>query len=175
MTEKRQADAVDAILEQWRRERPDLDVSLMGVIGRIKRCEALLQRKLNATFATFGMTSWEFDVLATLRRSGAPYGLAPTTLFSTLMVTSGTMTHRLKGLEARGLVQRLPHSDDARSMLVQLTAEGLALINRAVEAHVENERQILAPMKPSELATLDARLARLLVVLEPVQAANGDD
>lgn len=167
MGAKQRPDAVDAILEQWRRERPDLDVSPMGTIGRIKRCAALLQRKLDEVFAAFGMTNWEFDVLATLRRSGAPYCLAPTTLFSAMMITSGTMTHRMKGLETRGLVQRLPNRDDARSVLVQLTPDGLALVNRAVEAHVENERGILAPIKPSDLTALNARLSQLLAVLEP--------
>jgi DNA-binding MarR family transcriptional regulator len=167
MKTERQADAVDAILEQWHRERPDLDVSPMGTIGRIKRCAALLQRKLDKVFAAFGMTNWEFDVLATLRRSGAPYCLAPTTLFSTMMITSGTMTHRLKGLETRGLVHRLPNRDDARSVLVQLTPDGFALVNRAVEAHVENELRILASIKPSDLAALNARLSQLLTLLEP--------
>ena len=168
MGAERQADAVDAILGQWRRERPDLDVSPMGAIGRIKRCAALLQRKLDETFAAFGLSSWEFDVLATLRRSGAPYRLAPTALFSALMITSGTMTHRLRGLEARALVRRVPNRDDARSVLVRLTPTGLSLIDRAVQAHVENENRILAPMKPSDLGALDARLSRLLAVLEPV-------
>ena len=167
MGAERQADAVDAILGQWRRERPDLDVSPMGAIGRIKRCAALLQRKLDETFAAFGLSSWEFDVLATLRRSGAPYRLAPTALFSALMITSGTMTHRLKGLEARGLVRRVPNRGDARSVLVQLTRAGLSLIDRAVEAHVENEQRILASMKPADLLALDDRLSRLLAVLEP--------
>ena len=167
MGAKQRSDAVDVILEQWQRERPDLDVSTMGTIGRIKRCAALLQRRLDEVFAAFGMTNWEFDVLATLRRSGAPYCLAPTTLFSAMMITSGTMTHRLKGLETRGLVQRLPNRDDARSVLVQLTPDGLALVNRAVEAHVENERRILAPIKPSDLAALNTRLSQLLAVLEP--------
>jgi len=167
MSVKRPADAVDVILEQWRRERPDLDVSPMATIGRIKRCAALLQRKLDEVFAAFGMTNWEFDVLATLRRSGKPYSLAPTALFSALMITSGTMTHRLKGLETRGLVRRLPNRDDARSVLVQLTPGGLALINRAVEAHVGNEQRILASIKPSDLAVLNARLSQLLAMLEP--------
>src|SRR3546814_4618403 len=103
---KREPDAVDAILEQWRQERPDLDASPMGPIGRIKRCAALLQRRLDDTFAKFGMTGWEFDVLATLRRSGKPYCLAPTALLSSLMVTSGTMPHRVQWLEATGLIQR---------------------------------------------------------------------
>ena len=162
----RPADAVDEILEQWRRERPDLDVSPMGVIGRLKRCAALVQRKLDDTFAEFGMTAWEFDVLATLRRSGAPYRLAPTTLFSALMITSGTMTHRLQRLEASGLVVRIPNLEDARSMLVQLTDEGFDLIDRAVKAHVANEKKILAPLKPAQLHMLDMQLAQLLAALE---------
>ncbi len=163
---KREPDAVDAILEQWRQERPDLDASPMGPIGRIKRCAALLQRRLDDTFAKFGMTGWEFDVLATLRRSGKPYCLAPTALFSSLMVTSGTMTHRLQRLEANGLVQRVPNSKDARSMLVQLTPVGLKLIDRAVKAHIENERNILNLLPPATLTGLDHHLSELLSALE---------
>jgi DNA-binding MarR family transcriptional regulator len=163
---RRTPDAVDTILAQWARERPDLDCSPMGPIGRIKRCAALLQRKLDETFEQFGLSCWEFDVLATLRRSGTPYCLAPTALFSTLMITSGTMTHRLKGLETRQLVLRLPNPDDARSVLVQLTPAGLALIDRAVAAHVENERRILSAIGVEELAVLDERLSQLLNALE---------
>ena len=96
----------------------------MGPIGRIKRCAVLLERRLDETFAEFGLSRWEFDMLATLRRSGAPYCLAPTTLFSTLMVTSGTMTHRMGKLEAQGWIERLPNPADARSSLVQLTPQG---------------------------------------------------
>ena len=166
MCAQRAPDAVDAILAQWRRERPDLDCRAMGTIGRVRRCAALLQQRLDATFAEHGLNSWEFDVLATLRRSGAPFCLAPTALFSTLMITSGTMTQRLKGLEARDLVERLPHPVDARSVLVQLTAQGLALIDAAVTAHVENERAILAALSSAELATLNTGLVNLLGVLE---------
>jgi DNA-binding MarR family transcriptional regulator len=166
MSQKRNPDSVDQILEQWRRERPDLDASPMGPIGRIKRCAALLQRRLDETFASFGMTGWEFDVLATLRRSGKPHRLAPTALFSALMVTSGTMTHRLQRLEANGLVRRMPDANDARSMLVQLTPAGLKLIDRAVEAHIENERDILASIPSAALPVLDQHLSTLLLALE---------
>ena len=139
----------------------------MGVIGRLGRCAALLRRELDALFSEFGLTSWEFDVLATLRRSGAPYCLAPTTLFSTLMITSGTMTRQLQQLEAAGWVSRLANPSDARSLLVQLTPAGLELIDRAVTAHVANEARLLAPIAAVELAQLEARLAELLAVLEP--------
>lgn len=166
MRSQRQPDAVDTILEQWRRERPDLEVSPMGPIGRLKRCAALLQLKLDKIYLEFGLTNWEFDVLATLRRSGEPYCLTPTALFAALMITSGTMTHRIQRLEAAGWVQRVPNRNDARSMLVQLTPAGLELIDRAVEAHVENEREILRLIQPDALASLDERLAQLLSTLE---------
>ena len=139
----------------------------MGVIGRLKRCSALMQRRLDATFEEFGLSSWEFDVLATLRRSGAPHQLAPTALFSQLMVTSGTMTHRLQRLEAQGWVTRAPNPADARSMLVQLSPAGLELIEGAVAKHVENEKSIMAPLGTTEAAALDAQLRKLLAMLEP--------
>jgi len=160
------SDAVDTILEQWRRERPDLDASPMGPIGRIKRCAAILEQRLEAGFAQFDLSLWEFDMLATLRRAGAPYCLSPTELFSALMVTSGTMTHRLKRLESRGLIKRVPNEQDARSMLVQLTRQGLPLIDRAVEAHIENERAVLSALPAEALTTLDINLSVLLRALE---------
>lgn len=160
-------DAVELILSQWRRERPDLDVEIMGPIGRINRCAMLLEQRLDACFAEFGLCLWEFDVLAALRRSGTPYCLSPTVLFSTLMVTSGTMTHRLKRLESKGWIVRLLNEQDARSMLVQLTDVGVELINKVVAVHVDNERQMLAPMAVEQLAELDQHLSTLLQVLEP--------
>ncbi|BAP45210.1 MarR family transcription regulator protein [Pseudomonas sp. StFLB209] len=163
---QRPRDAVDTILEQWHRERPELDTTPMGPIGRINRCAALLTPRLEAGYAAYDLSVWEFDMLATLRRSGAPYCLSPTALFSTLMVTSGTMTHRLKRLETRQLIERVANPDDARSLLVQLTAQGLALIDRAVESHVENERRLLETLPADVLVELDASLSRLLRVLE---------
>ncbi|MBV8621035.1 MAG: MarR family transcriptional regulator [Curvibacter sp.] len=165
MSDARMPDAVDAILAQWRRERPDLDASPMGPIGRLKRCEMLLRQRLDEKFAEFGLAGWEFDMLATLRRSGEPFCLTPTALFSTMMVSSGTMTHRLKGLEASGWVRRLAHPEDARSTLVQLTEPGRALIDRAVEAHVAHERALLAAFDEAGLQALDAALARLMASL----------
>ena len=105
-------------------------------------------------------------MLATLRRSGAPYCLSPTELFSMLMVTSGTMTHRLKRLETRGWVARVPNDQDARSTLVQLTDEGLALIVRVVEAHVDNEHAVLSALSTDALRELDLQLVHLLRALE---------
>ena len=166
MDKSPQTDAVDRILEQWKRERPDLDCSPMGPIGRLKRCTMLLEPRIEAAFVRHDLVRWEFDMLATLRRAGPPFTLSPTQLFSTLMITSGTMTHRLKALEKRGFITRLPNPEDARSMLVALTPVGRERIDEAVETHVDNERQLLAGLSDSERLQLDQALRVLMHLLE---------
>lgn len=166
MTKKTQADAVDRILEQWQRERPDLDCSPMGPIGRLKRCALLLEPRVDEAFVEHGLVRWEFDMLATLRRAGAPFVLSPTQLFSTLMITSGTITHRLKALEKRAFISRLPNPEDARSMLVALTPQGRAVIDRAVETHIENERQLLSGLSAAQRQQLNEALSTLMRLLE---------
>lgn len=166
MDKSPQADAVDRILEQWKRERPDLDCSPMGPIGRLKRCAMLLEPRVEAAFIRHDLVRWEFDMLATLRRAGEPFTLSPTQLFSTLMITSGTMTHRLKALEKRGFIHRLANPQDARSMLVALTPEGRERIDLAVETHVENERQLLAGLSAEQRQRLNDALTVLMRLLE---------
>lgn len=163
---KNDSDAVEHILRQWQQERPDLDCSPMGLIGRIKRCAMYLEQKIESGLEPFELSLWEFDMLATLRRSGTPYCMSPTELFSTLMVTSGTMTHRLKRLESRGLIERVKNAEDSRSSLVQLTSRGLQLIDLAVTAHVDNEHSILSKLPDGVQDNLDAQLSVLLRLLE---------
>ena len=159
-------DAVDAIKRQWRAERPDLNLEAMGIFGRLKRCSTLMTDRLDNTFAKFDLNYWEFDVLATLRRSGAPYTLAPTELFSIMMITSGTMTHRMKRLEARGLIERLPNPDDARSQLVKLSQTGFDIINKTATAHVDNMENMLSGMSDTQKKELDNKLTELLAIFE---------
>jgi len=162
------ADPVDVILTQWHRERPDLDVSPMAVIGRMTRLAKHLERAIQETFSEFGLNVGEFDVLATLRRSGRPYQLSPTVLFNTLMVTSGTMTHRIDQLEQDGLVERIPDPSDRRGTLIALTDKGFEHIEKAVEAHVANEHKILSTLKKSEREALTHLLRKLLLSFEEV-------
>jgi DNA-binding MarR family transcriptional regulator len=160
------SDPVDKILGQWQRERPDLDVSPMGVIGRMGRLAKHLERAIQETFAEFGLTVGEFDVLAALRRSGKPYQLSPTELFNTLMVSSGTMTHRIDRLEQAELVRRIPDLNDRRGTLIELTDKGFNLIEKAVEAHVTNEHHVLNVLAESEREALAQLLRKLLVSFE---------
>ena len=159
-------DPVATILQQWRRERPDLDVTPMGPVGRLRRSAVQVQKRLDTVFARHQLASWEFDLLATLRRSGEPYRLAPTVLFSLLMLTSGAMTRQLQQLEKRGLIQRQINPADARSVLVQLSAEGLALIDSAVGEHVDNLHRLTSTLDATELAQLDSLLGKWMAGLE---------
>lgn len=161
-----ESDAVDKILVQWQRERPDLDVSPMGIIGRMGRLAKHLERAIQETFSEFGLTVGEFDVLAALRRSGQPYQLSPTELFNTLMVSSGTMTHRIDRLEQAELVKRIPEPSDRRGTRIELTDKGFNLIEKAVEAHALNEHRILSVLEASEHKVLIQLLRKLLVSFE---------
>ena len=157
-----ETDRVDHILAQWQRERLDLDTSPMGVIGRVSRLERHFDRELQAIFMRFGLQRGEFDVLASLRRAGQPYQLTPTELYSSLMLSSGAMTNRLDRLEQSGLIQRTADPSDRRGTLVRLTDRGLALIDQAVAAHVQNEQHLLAGLTQSDRNELAALLRKLL-------------
>ncbi len=159
-------DAVDHILAQWARERPDLDVTPMGLIGRLGRLRAHLTRAHETMFQRHGLNGASFDLLATLRRSGPPFRLSPSDLLDTMMITSGTMTNRIDQLEKQGLVERLPHPDDRRALLVALTNKGRDVIDAAVKDHVENQHRLVETLTPPERAALDALLRRYLTAFE---------
>lgn len=156
-------DQVDFILKQWSNERPDLDPTPMGVIGRISRTSRYIDQFLQENFARFGLNSGEFDVLATLRRAGAPYQLTPTALLSSLMLSSGAMTNRLDRLENAGYIERKPHPTDRRGILVTLTKQGLEVIDLAVVGHIAHEGQILSSLTSDEQKVLANLLRRMLL------------
>lgn len=159
-------DHVDRILAQWRQQRPDLDVGPMGLIGRLKRLHDRLLQELERVYAAHGLNAASFDVLATLRRAEPPHALSPSTLAAWTMVTSGTMTNRLDRLEAQGLIERRPHPEDGRSLVVALTAAGFALIDRVVTEHVENQHRLVSGLPPEVRRRLDGDLAVWLAALD---------
>ena len=159
-------DHIQRILEQWGRERPDLDVAPMGLIGRIKRMYSHLTREMGETFAAHGLNLASFDVLATLRRSGDPYRMTPGELMASTMVTSGTMTHRVDQLVAASYVERVSNAEDGRSVLIALTDEGFDVIDAAVTDHVETQARLTSGLSHSEFKRLDRLLAVFLSRLE---------
>ncbi|MFE2476476.1 MarR family transcriptional regulator [Streptomyces sp. NPDC059389] len=156
------ADAVDAIIEQWHAVRPDLDVAPMAVFGRIYRIARAMGDAVERAYAPYGISRGEFDVVATLRRSGAPYTLSPRQLSATLMLTTGGMTGRLDKLEKAGLLGRKPDPHDRRGLQVTITDRGLALIDEAVAAGLEVQHAALRGLGEEEAALLTDLLRKLM-------------
>ncbi len=159
-------DYVSSVLTQWALERPDLDTSPMGIIGRISRLSLVVEKELEPVFVQFGLNSWSFDMLATLRRAGTPYKLSPTDLFRSMMVTSGTMTNRIDRLEEKALVRRVPDPEDRRGIMVELTEQGHELIDGALISHVTNEARLLHTLSREEQHALTILLSKWLSSLE---------
>jgi DNA-binding MarR family transcriptional regulator len=154
-------DGVDLILEQWARERPDLDVSPIGVIGRISRLARELEQRLEPVYRENGLEPGWYDVLATLRRAGPPYRLRPSEFTTTLMLTSSGTTKRLDRLEQAGLIGRTPDPGDRRGTLITLTDAGHELLDTAIEAHVANEHGLLSALSAAEQRELAGLLRKL--------------
>ncbi|MCO7190923.1 MULTISPECIES: MarR family transcriptional regulator [unclassified Pseudoalteromonas] len=156
-------DLVDTVLAQWHKERPDIDPAPMAVMGRLIRTDAIFSKELHTVFSRFGLNGGEFDVLATLRRSGKPYTLTPNQLLQTLMLTSGSMTNRIDKLENKGLVTRNPDPNDRRGVMVAITEQGLTLIDEVISEHVAKGEELLSPLASEERTQLADLLRKLLV------------
>ena len=159
-------DPIDKLISQWKVERPDLDARPMGIAGRVLRLSLLLQARVEAALAPFGLSLWQFDVLATLRRSGAPYRMAPKQLLHEVMLTSGAMTNRIDRLEALEFVRRLPDPHDRRGVQVELTKKGLAIIDQAIAARFDEAREVAGLLAAGERKTMESVLRDLLLALE---------
>lgn len=156
-------DQVDLFIEQWQRERPDLEPSPLAVVSRVLMLAKWLEQSADRALARFGLSLWQFDVLAALRRSGAPFRLSPTQLMQLVTLTSGAMTNRIDRLEEVGLVVREPDPSDRRGVLIRLTAEGRRLVDEAIAVRLEDARQNLAGFSRAEQKDLAGFLRRLQV------------
>jgi DNA-binding MarR family transcriptional regulator len=160
-------DHVARIQAEWRAERPDLDTSPQGIIGRLHRIANQLTAELTLLYGKYGLTEGEFDVLAALRRAGAPYERAPGEIALHTMVTTGAVTKRVDRLEAAGLVRRRRSDADGRGRVVRLTPAGRRLIDKAFTAHMANEERLLGGLSAAEREQLESVLTSWLAHLEP--------
>ena len=159
-------DFLDRIISDWRRERPELDSAPMGLSGRILRLAGLLERRAERALEPYGLSVWQFDVLATLRRAGAPFSRSPTELARAVMLSPAAMTHRIDRLEKLGLVRRADVEGDRRSVRIELTADGLERIDRAIEGRF-TEAHAVAELLPAEgRREVEQGLRALLLELE---------
>jgi DNA-binding MarR family transcriptional regulator len=174
MEDRQSMDRVARIQDDWRRERPDLDISPQGVIGRLHRLAGRLTEELCLVYGHYGLSEGEFDVLCALRRAGDPYERAPGELAAHTMVTTGAMTKRLDRLERAGLVTRRRSDDDQRGRIVALTGPGRELIDRAFTDHMRNERHLLDQLTPAEAAALETLLTAWLSRLDHPRPPGGE-
>lgn len=160
------ADHVGLRREQWARELPDLDTVGMAVLGRARWITLKVRPAIEAIFDRHGLDTGEFDVVATLLRSGPPYRLRPTELYRSLMISSGGLTNRLARLEKAGLVRRAESGSDARSLPVELTGKGRATAEAAIRADMECEATLLAGLSSEEQEALGRLLSKLALSLD---------
>jgi DNA-binding MarR family transcriptional regulator len=160
-------DLMDGLLARWSAERPDLSIAELGVTGRLSRLGQHLADRDDAVFGRFGVARGEVGLLSALRVAGPAHRLSPTQLGRGLMLSSAGVTSRLDRLERRGLIARLPDPADRRGIIVELTEEGLRLVDDAVAAKTHADRQLLARLDATDVDTLQGLLRKLLSVLEP--------
>lgn len=156
-------DHIDFVIGQWDNAMPELDVSSMKVFGRMLRLMKHVGKARAQALEPFGFREGEFDVLATLRRAGAPYCLSPTQLYKSLLVTSGAMTHRLSRLEQEGFIERIDDPQDKRSTLVGLTPQGQQRIEQALVVHTATQAAMLATLSSAQREALETQLRALLL------------
>jgi DNA-binding MarR family transcriptional regulator len=161
-----QDDLTDRVLSGWRGARPELEVGALQVTGRLSRIGPLLARRQESVFSRFGLNRGEVGALSALRIAGPPHRLSPTRLGRGLMLSSAGVTSRIDRLERRGLVRRLADPDDRRGVIVELTDQGLEVVDEAVAAVTISDRQLLERLDTEEMAQLEAILRKLLGGLE---------
>lgn len=160
-----QHDYIDHIIRQWNSAQPGLDVSPMGIFGRITRAARILERRLEDVFAQHDLDEGRFDVLAALARAGAPHVLSPTDLYNSLLVTSGAISHRLELLARDGMIERTPNPNDGRGILVRLTPKGARALDAALADHLANEQTMIEAFTPAQRRQCAELLRRLMVGL----------
>jgi len=165
MAKKADADLVDELLQEWRREQPGVNVDAMAVVGRIIHLGALLELQANKALKSFRLRYTDFDVLASLRRSGPPYKLTPTVLRRSILISSGAMTACLDRLERSGYLRREPDPADRRGTLVRLTARGKALIDKAADSRFRVAEEAVGGLTKAEFSRLAELLRKLSVTL----------
>ena len=159
-------DALDRIKEQWEMERPELNTVPMQILGRMARIYKYAEGNISQCHHKYGIKIGEFDVLATLLRSGKPYQLTPSELLLQLMLTSGAMTNRMTRLEDKGLIERTHSVEDRRSVMVNLTTEGRLLINTALTEHVVKQQQLTSNLTEQEQQQMNHLLTKWLKAWE---------
>ncbi len=165
-------DLIDRLQADWQRERPDLDTSAMGIVGRVLLLADMLKKRANDVLATYGLGYTDLDVLATLRRSGEPFTLRPADLLRSVLIQSGSLTACLDRLAKAGFIERVQTPGDRRSRSVRLTEDGLKCINEAIAVRFAEATEAVAPLRDAERDALTDGLRTLVLTLEAASKSS---
>lgn len=159
-------DAIDKVKAQLKKEMPDLDTTATGIFGRLIRISKHLETKIADHHKPYGLKPGEFDVLATLRRSGKPYQMTPSELLDSLLLTSGAMTNRLDKLASKGLITRTHSEEDRRSVTIALTPEGQKLAEEMLTSVHKMYNESLGFLTNKQTEQIDTLLKIMLEKVE---------
>jgi DNA-binding MarR family transcriptional regulator len=163
-------DVIDRVEYEWRRERPDMDASSIGIVSRIWRIGRHLEQQRKEQLAEFSTDRGTIDVLSMLRRSGAPYRRSAGELTRSALITPGGVSQRLEKLERAGLVTRHVDTSDRRRVDVELTVAGVNLADSVAAGLMEHDATVLArALTANEQCRLRALLRKLLFSLDGVE------
>jgi len=166
-------DSIATFMAQWRTEKPGIDASPLGVLGRISRLSIYVRDRAEKWLKPMDLTWESFSILAALRRSGKPYELRPTDMYREALLSSGAITNRIDGVERRGWVERRPDTVDRRVTIVRLTPAGKTVIDKALEIHFRELSKLLGGMTRGDRDELGTLLGKLLATFESESAETG--
>jgi len=158
--------SLTALMAALWRNWPEMAARVSPAVLGIYRVQEYLFEDLRECIAPFGLQPAELDVLAALRSQPSPHQLTPTSLYRSLLLSSGGLSKILQRLESADLVVRPPNPEDRRSRFVRLTALGRTLVEQASEAVVDHEERFLRELSAAERETLTRLLERLVLALE---------
>ena len=157
------ADLVDIGVAQWRKERPDLDPSAKMITSRILLLNDIILKSYNSIFNSLNIKYPMYVVLTTLRGSGEPFAMSPSAIYNMMVVSSGGLSKILNRLDEQGLVTRQIDPNDGRGVIVQLTDEGKAVIDKAMEIQERAEHRLVRCLSAEEQEMITVLLRKLVV------------
>lgn len=169
MTETAEQDHIDRWLEEIHDQLPRLDLRVEGIVDRIGGINRRIKRMLDETLDEFDLSSGEWHALGSLSRATGGRRTAGE-LASKMELSSAAMTNRLDRLEKAGLVRRIPDERDRRSVQIEVTDEGRALYERAVDAQAAKEAIVAEALSVKQQDELNALLRKLMLAFERREA-----
>jgi DNA-binding MarR family transcriptional regulator len=137
-----------------------------GIVDRVGSVTKRVRAALKETLVDYGISPEDWGVLTSLSLRKDGKRASPGALAREFELSSGAVTSRLDRLESRGFVRRLPDPGDRRGVVVELTPEGRAAWESAIEVQGRKEAFFASALTKAEQRQLNGLLRKLLVALD---------